>query len=193
MRTGDIVRDVQEISRDRKPDNLSRRLLKILEELGETSEAYLSRTAPGNYKNKSWDDFREESIDTLIVLIDVALTQLPGSNYPPSALLANHLSDASGNRIIGHSDIETRFFTITKAVAAARQALLDDTPMTFYGAIGKGIRAAADMSYSILPGDDIEDIDEHVYAISRKKLDKWAARIALSTDNVASDLVEIIA
>jgi NTP pyrophosphatase (non-canonical NTP hydrolase) len=54
--------------------NLDRRLIKMLEELGELSEAFLSITSMDNDKNKTWADVQEEAVDVLIVGTDIALT-----------------------------------------------------------------------------------------------------------------------
>lgn len=59
----------------RSQANLSRRVLKLVEELGEVSEAYLGVTSgSSNGKGKTWDDFREETADVFIVGMDIALT-----------------------------------------------------------------------------------------------------------------------
>ena len=56
--------------------NLDRRVIKMLEELGELSEAFLSITSVGNERNKTWADVQEEAVDVLIVGTDIALTPL---------------------------------------------------------------------------------------------------------------------
>ena len=61
---------------DRCEATLARRLIKLSEELGEVSEAYLNVTSGSNAKAKSWDDFREELIDLMIVTMDCLLTPL---------------------------------------------------------------------------------------------------------------------
>ena len=45
-------------------DNLPRRIIKLSEETGETSEAFLYASIPDNRKNITWNDFREEAIDS---------------------------------------------------------------------------------------------------------------------------------
>lgn len=72
-----ILNMVYEANLTRSHANLNRRLIKILEEVGEVSEAYLNSTTSGvNGKNKTWDDVREEVADVLIVSYDIALTPL---------------------------------------------------------------------------------------------------------------------
>lgn len=58
---------------------MSRRILKIGEEYGETCEAFLvSTTTRPTRKVKAYADVREELIDTGIVALDCALTRFPG-------------------------------------------------------------------------------------------------------------------
>lgn len=72
---------IQNANPDRHYNNLARRLLKIGEEYGETSEAYLNVTSSNNSKKKKWKDVREELVDTIIVAIDCALTPFPGNLF----------------------------------------------------------------------------------------------------------------
>jgi NTP pyrophosphatase (non-canonical NTP hydrolase) len=69
-----IIGLVDDANPERSITNLTRRVLKLIEELGETSEAFLGVTSANNHKNKKWDDVSEESADVLIVAIDIALT-----------------------------------------------------------------------------------------------------------------------
>ena len=62
----------------RRIDNLVRRLAKLMEEVGELSEAMLSVTSENNAKKKKWDDIAIEAIDVLIMATDIALTKPPG-------------------------------------------------------------------------------------------------------------------
>lgn len=173
-----IVEDIRKANPFRSPDSVRRRLLKILEEVGEASEAYLSRTGIGNYKNKSWDDYREESVDTLIVLVDVALTDFD-CNFPAGALLSNHLLDAIQTSLTNHSDLENRKFEVVHAVAHADQCLQRHDFMRFHGAMARGIRAAAEMVYARYGDAELstEKLDEVVYEVITRKLAKWTARM----------------
>ncbi len=69
-----IIEHVFEANPDRTEANLNRRIFKLFEELGELSEAYLASTSSRSYKNKTWNDVREEAADVLIVALDIALT-----------------------------------------------------------------------------------------------------------------------
>src|SRR6185437_5449114 len=71
-----IIEHVAEANPDRNLANLNRRVIKLFEELGELSEAYLASTSSHSYKERTWNDVREEAADVLIVAIDIALTAL---------------------------------------------------------------------------------------------------------------------
>ncbi|NJO61523.1 MAG: hypothetical protein HC836_25730 [Richelia sp. RM2_1_2] len=58
-----------------------RRLLKLSEEVGELSEAYLFTTANNNYKNKTYHDVREELADLVVMALDLSATRLPGEEH----------------------------------------------------------------------------------------------------------------
>lgn len=62
---------------DRNLSNIERRMMKLIEEIGESFQAYLSVTSEENLKDKTWYDFREELIDSLIILTDILYTSLP--------------------------------------------------------------------------------------------------------------------
>jgi len=72
-----LIKIIQDANPKRAVANLSRRVIKLGEELGETCEAYLYVTTEEPRKELTWEDFREEAIDTAIVGIDLALTKLP--------------------------------------------------------------------------------------------------------------------
>ncbi len=74
-----LLRAIREANPQRKYETMARRLLKIGEELGEASEAYLvfSSTSTSR-KKKNKDDVREECMDVAIVALDCALTRMPG-------------------------------------------------------------------------------------------------------------------
>lgn len=179
MRTNDfLVKLVREANPHRTPQNIRRRLTKILEELGEASEAYLSVSSPHNYKNKSWEDYREEAADTLIVLLDVALTVI--DNYPSAALLPALIEDAA----ITVEELYKVHFDVANAVSAADQHLQQGDTMGFHGAIHRGITAASRMCFATL-GDEVGDIDETICDIFVKKIEKWNnnLRIYAEADN----------
>jgi NTP pyrophosphatase (non-canonical NTP hydrolase) len=77
MSAGDLVHAIWMASRERNFDNIHRRMIKLMEELGEASEAYLNATSATNGKGKTFADVREELADCVIVAVDLALTPTP--------------------------------------------------------------------------------------------------------------------
>lgn len=67
------IEKIYTVGSERSVDTVSRRCAKLIEECGETAEAFLNCTGE-NYKNKTWDDLREELTDVFITLTDIALT-----------------------------------------------------------------------------------------------------------------------
>lgn len=184
-----IVNDIREANRDRSPTCIRRRLLKILEELGETSEAYLSKTGTGNYKNKSWDDYREEGVDTMIVMVDVALTELVDSTWPAAALLYLNVEEGRREAVTSFEEMEQVNFDIARAVCSADHFLRQaDGTVGFYGATARGVKAAARLAFAKVPRDatlhpeddegrlDDNQIAARVYETVTKKLAKWKGR-----------------
>jgi NTP pyrophosphatase (non-canonical NTP hydrolase) len=59
--------------------DFTRKVIKLSEETGELSEAFLGVTSKINRKHKKWEDVREEAIDVAIIALDIALKcRLPG-------------------------------------------------------------------------------------------------------------------
>lgn len=76
-----LLRAILEANPDRNVGNIERRLIKIGEELGEASEAYLvASTTNKTRKKKTYKDVREELMDISIVALDCALTRFPGED-----------------------------------------------------------------------------------------------------------------
>lgn len=73
----DIIGKVYAANRDRRMEIFARRLLKLGEEYGEASQAYLSVSSEKNGKNKTWDDVREELVDVLVVTLDLLCHEFP--------------------------------------------------------------------------------------------------------------------
>jgi hypothetical protein len=68
---------VREANPGRQLGNVNRRLLKLDEEAGELSQAFLHVTSQTNAKKKSWYDVREECVDSIVPVIDIILTKHP--------------------------------------------------------------------------------------------------------------------
>ncbi len=173
MRISDqLVEMVRNANPERSDKNVLRRLLKVLEELGEASEACLSVSSPHNYKDKSWADYREESADTLIVLIDIALTDI--FNFPGAALVPPAITTASEHSVQSLDDLFYQKFKIAGAIAAAADHMQEKDYMGFLGAIMRGINAASNICFARIPEDnDSTVIAQRVLDIFEKKIDKW--------------------
>jgi NTP pyrophosphatase (non-canonical NTP hydrolase) len=76
-RNMNIIEKVHAANRDRRMELFARRLLKLGEEYGEASQAYLSVSSEKNGKDKSWADVREELVDVLVVTLDLLCHQFP--------------------------------------------------------------------------------------------------------------------
>lgn len=74
---GGVVEAIRDANPARHHANLWRRIMKVMEELGEAVEAYLNVTSAANGKKKTWADVREELADAVIVAVDCALTPTP--------------------------------------------------------------------------------------------------------------------
>lgn len=73
----DVINKVWEANRKRDMAIFARRMLKLGEEYGEASQAFLSVSSENNSKNKSWEDVREELTDCIIVALDLYCHQMP--------------------------------------------------------------------------------------------------------------------
>jgi len=76
----DLVALIQGAPGPRLIRNLSRRLIKLMEEVGELAQAYLMVSSRCNPKRKTWAQVREEALDAMIIAADIAMTPLPGEN-----------------------------------------------------------------------------------------------------------------
>jgi NTP pyrophosphatase (non-canonical NTP hydrolase) len=77
LKSDGVIDAIFEANPTRNFDNYNRRTIKLMEELGELSEAYLNVTSSSNGKGLSYADVREEAVDCLIVAADLALTSTP--------------------------------------------------------------------------------------------------------------------
>ena len=100
---------------------LSRRRLKLLEELGEVSQAYLDVTG-NNLKHKTVDDVLEEQVDTFIVaadlLIQVGLTMPDVAEQLPElkAAMQKHLCRIQAEP--PGADFQQRIFDVALQLSA---------------------------------------------------------------------------
>lgn len=85
-----ILKAIFDANPRRNPDerNVLRRIVKLNEETGEVSEAYLGVTSDANLKSKTWDDVIEELADTFIVATDIVFTDFQGEQLTAEQLEA---------------------------------------------------------------------------------------------------------
>ena len=74
----DLIRDA---NIERQDIEFNRRILKMMEELGELSEAYLNASSKHNYKSKTYKDVREELADLMLMVVDMCATRMPGEEH----------------------------------------------------------------------------------------------------------------
>ena len=181
MYTKQIVSEIRKTNPQRSSETVQRRLIKVLEELGEASEAYLSRTSEMNYKSKTWTDYREEAVDILIILLDIGLTQYPNGSFPAGAMLELNVEEGRENASNDFTEMERLKFEIARAVCSAEYYFNNkEAESGFVGAIGRGVRAAASMCYAKVPDQRNEGIDDLVFSLVEKKLEKWRGAMARS-------------
>lgn len=78
----EILKKIYEIKQSKKSSKvgkkrLLRRALKLSEESGEVAQAVFSITSDRNPKNKTYADVREELVDTVIVALELLLSEFP--------------------------------------------------------------------------------------------------------------------
>ena len=177
-----IVDCIRDANPTRSITCLRRRLMKLLEELGEGCEAYLSTTGSTNYKQKTWADYREEACDIMIVMIDVALTELPDSKWPPQSFLHIQIDEGKSEAPMSFDTMEDVKFEIARNICSADHFLRQrDGDMGFYGAAGRGVKAAAKLCFAKVPGNDTSNINDEVFSTIQRKLEKWKGRSTATT------------
>lgn len=159
---------------------ITRRLLKTLEELGETAEAFLCVTSENNPKGKSWEDVREEAVDTLIMLIDCALT------YEGEHVFTQELHEAIRQGInVLSNDVDRH--DIEDLLISASQAITEGFELGRYG-MNKFLTATKLIAaIAFAPMGDLQDIDARkwvTFGILEKKLDKWKRNVSTAKDSV---------
>jgi NTP pyrophosphatase (non-canonical NTP hydrolase) len=90
---------IRDANPDREFNTLARRMIKLMEEMGEASEAYLNMTNGTNSKKKTWDDLREELVDVVIVAVDMLLTPFPGQQEMTNAELEDEIMEILGRKL----------------------------------------------------------------------------------------------
>jgi chorismate mutase len=112
-----ILQAIFDANRERNWTNLARRLGKIGEEYGEVWEAYLNITSIANAKGKSYEDFFEELVDCMVVIVDCLMT--PHPDYP--------MTDAEREaKILAMLERKLAKWAASKANQAAATQEIDD-------------------------------------------------------------------
>lgn len=164
---------IEEIGVDRSRDNISRRLVKVCEELGELSEAILNVTCAINYKNKTVSDIMEEAVDCVIVMVDCFMTTLPESRtgeYPPELPdLMYYFASPLDNRMIvaapdHYASIGAMMGAISRAIAAP-----------YRGELHFHITSALIDMVGLILYVGGTSAKEQFLSIADKKLAKWSA------------------
>jgi hypothetical protein len=167
----ELVDDVAKIGYRRCEANAKRRLMKMCEEVGELSEAILNVTCVVNYKKKTWADIREEAVDCLIVMLDVALTPIADTKHSPMSLLPQ-IIDGGRRPDITIEHFPDCVLEISRATCRAADALNNGEDMIFYGTLSHGLAAVASICFA--PMDLSEDeAATAVFEIVKRKLTKW--------------------
>ncbi len=159
-----IVSLIDEANKTRNETSITRRLLKVKEEIGEISEAYLGISGNNNYKNKTIDDLYEECVDTIIVLIDTAITPCPDCSYTASALIPIFFNDAYYNK--EPINTEESIFNMSKNVIGAYEYISKKNYMSFHGSMSRAIQIATKLAYSLKPHEKFDEV-------LKMKLQKW--------------------
>jgi NTP pyrophosphatase (non-canonical NTP hydrolase) len=169
-----IVDAVEKANPQRTPANLNRRLHKFLEELGELSEAYLNASSINNGKGKTEDDVREEAVDTLIVAIDIALTETHPTNLIMKDQLLHLVQHVSLDHPNNYDDIIT---DVVKDFAAFSLHYKTDINIAKTDVIYlvKDAFVLVKHMYTMDFGTGEFVIDADIIADVHKKLVKWAA------------------
>lgn len=133
-----LVEKIEGVDKARSGSTLYRRLLKLYEELGELSRAYLSVTHPENPKGLNWNDVLEEATDVFIILVDCALTDSE-SQRSPKELLPSIMFNAWHKDFGREFDYHKPLHQIAIGASSAARALNDRNGVAFYGAIYRAV------------------------------------------------------
>jgi hypothetical protein len=194
----DLISSICNANPDRGEFNIHRRIIKLAEELGEVSEAYLNVTSVNNGKNKTWDDVREEFADVLIVAVDVALTPLGGFNDNITETLHERWShtlcvhddsidDAMLSMMERIGQLSRLFLTYRHAVATSHPAV-NEFRLNLRTAMINMVLETSSATYTAMPdqlGFSISELHRNLAKEIERKLAKWARN--RDTGKVATD------
>jgi NTP pyrophosphatase (non-canonical NTP hydrolase) len=175
----DIADLVKQTNPERHASTLGRRCIKLLEELGEVSEAWLNVTSPTNGKGKSWDDVREEMADCLIVALDIVMT--PIDNIEDFSV--SETFDSFPLEQLGKDEIEELLLSIGQNAsdfyASARDGYHDASSIA---------RDFVENAYFLCfldsadqPNYTIKQKEDQLLVEIKRKIEKWETKRALMT------------
>ncbi len=167
-----IYNQINEANLARNIDNIGRRFIKYLEELGELSQAYLSVTG-SNRRNLSWADFREEAVDCLILAVDLALTPYNHSSVSDTALIPNYMKYSSNIKLTDVGEFEKRIMEMARHITDAERHITYGNHMSFHGAMSQVIQLTSDLVFNGVDGKNKEEIQYAVSTLVVDKLAKW--------------------
>jgi CheY-like chemotaxis protein len=179
-----LIERIRNANPDRQTATLKRRISKLLEEVGELSEAWLNVTSTTNGKGKAWEDVREEAADCLIVAVDIHLTGLNGTP-----------ADITHDVRLGiPDDFQNLKLLLAQQAAMAGVAIVtgDFRQAAFYAA--QAATNAIDICLTPLPDQPdatLDDLASALDAMVTRKLAKWTSSRAsrVSEDAKADDAV----
>jgi NTP pyrophosphatase (non-canonical NTP hydrolase) len=177
----DIISAINEANPGRNRATLHRRIMKLGEEYGEVSEAYLNVTSPHNGKGMSWDDVREEFADLLIVAVDVSLTPLdvPGA-FTTDQMVENLRREIA--QTIDYDDLDALMLEIMYRLGGLSSAFTSfkANPETGYSQFQRYTRyfvsitaSATQMAMPDQKGHSVEALQENLASEISRKLAKW--------------------
>jgi len=170
----EIKQKVIEANPERDMANAKRRAIKLIEELGEVAEAWLNITSPQNGKSKSWNDVREEIADCLIVVMDVALTTLPGENQTHQWFIQRELNT--------YAHFEQIIFSILLELAFYGNMIHAGNYTHARVHINRAVVLTAELNMMPMPDQpdaNIEFIEKQLLVEIDRKIAKWKRKRAL--------------
>jgi hypothetical protein len=176
---------VQAANPTRSPANLSRRVVKLFEEIGEVAEAWLNVTSESNGKAKNWADLHEEIADCLIVALDIEWTQLPTERRPGEILIGD-------SKTLGrYADFEATLFDLAFDLATIGKFLAERQYARVRIHIARMTESVWLLATMRLPDQaadtTAQQIAAQLHAMVVRKLAKWAdnrSTMAVVTDDV---------
>jgi NTP pyrophosphatase (non-canonical NTP hydrolase) len=164
----DVLSAVWQANSTRCASSLDGRVMKLIEELGEVAQAFLSVTSLANAKRKSWSDVREEAADVLIIAADIALTPLDADEDAAQPRLHRYVCDNLHRINMGFHNILKR---LSRLNASFGDVCHDDAASAHQ-------YAAELVRYAFALNDLVKDTNQpdQLLAEVQRKIKKWKRR-----------------